>query len=74
VIHPEIEARLEKLKQVLICHKVKEAYIFGSAVTESFSKDSDLDLLIEFDPVAEKDIRMSIEARPFVRVKTYSAL
>lgn len=53
MIHPEIEARLEELKQVLVSHKVKEAYIFGSAVKETFSKDSDLDLLIEFDPGTE---------------------
>ncbi|MGA2548000.1 MAG: nucleotidyltransferase domain-containing protein [Rectinemataceae bacterium] len=49
MIHPEIQTRLEALKQILKSHKVKEAYIFGSAVNGRFTKDSDLDLLIEFE-------------------------
>jgi uncharacterized protein len=30
-------------------HKIKNAYIFGSAVTERFNDKSDIDLLINFD-------------------------
>ncbi len=50
MIHPEITARLDAMRALLREHKVKEAYVFGSAVNGRFTKDSDLDLLIEFDP------------------------
>ena len=35
---------------LLRAHKIKKAYVFGSAVNGRLTKDSDLDLLIEFDP------------------------
>jgi predicted nucleotidyltransferase len=50
MIHPDIGAHLDALRGILFDHKVKEAYVFGSAVKGSFTKDSDLDLLIEFEP------------------------
>lgn len=50
MIHPEIHARLDAICSLLREHKIKEAYIFGSAVNGRLTKDSDLDLLIEFDP------------------------
>lgn len=34
---------------LLRSHKVKRAYIFGSAVTDNFRPDSDIDLLIAFE-------------------------
>ncbi len=32
-------------------HKVKELYIFGSILTPKFNKDSDIDMLVQFDKV-----------------------
>lgn len=35
-------------------HRVRELYVFGSAVREDFRPDSDVDLLVVFDPEAER--------------------
>jgi hypothetical protein len=40
----EISALCEK-------HRVKEMYVFGSVLTDSFNSDSDVDLIVEFDNV-----------------------
>jgi hypothetical protein len=55
MINSEIQKRLSDIKELLLAKKIKHAYLFGSACTESFGNDSDLDLLISFqdgiDPV-----------------------
>jgi len=37
----------------LLCasHKVRRLYAFGSVLTEKFNKNSDIDLIVEFDPI-----------------------
>lgn len=39
---------------VALCekHKVQQLYVFGSALTEKFSKDSDIDFTVVFDKEA----------------------
>jgi uncharacterized protein len=32
-------------------HKVKSLYAFGSVLTETFNDDSDVDLLVDFEPL-----------------------
>jgi len=32
-------------------HKVKELYLFGSILTSEFNKDSDIDMVVQFDKV-----------------------
>ena len=32
-------------------HKVKNLYVFGSALTEKFNEKSDIDLIVDFDSV-----------------------
>lgn len=39
----------KELKQLCQEFKVKELYLFGSAVSGDFSSDSDLDFLVNFD-------------------------
>jgi predicted nucleotidyltransferase len=46
-----IEKNIEQLRALCIIHKVKELYVFGSILSESFTKDSDLDLLVEFGKI-----------------------
>lgn len=38
-----------------LCHryKVRELSLFGSAITKDFNLESDIDLLVEFEPEAE---------------------
>ncbi len=40
--------KIKNLKPIFESHKVEKAYLFGSATTEHFSKQSDIDLLISF--------------------------
>ena len=46
-----IEKNIDSL--IILCkqHKVKELYLFGSILTPKFNKDSDIDMLVQFDNV-----------------------
>lgn len=44
----------DKIKSIIhLCkiHKVKELYIFGSAITKQFTSSSDVDFLVEFEGI-----------------------
>lgn len=41
----------EQLSRLFTRHRVTKAWVFGSATTDDFSDDSDIDLLIRFDEV-----------------------
>ena len=36
-------------------HKVKSLYVFGSVLTDSFNKESDIDLIVDFAKVEVED-------------------
>ena len=40
---------LQRLKELYHKYKVKTLYIFGSALTDKFSSQSDVDLLVDFN-------------------------
>jgi len=44
---------LKAIKDLCERYRVKELSIFGSALREDFRKDSDIDLLVEFEPEAQ---------------------
>lgn len=46
-----IENNIDSLIRLCKQHKVKELYIFGSILTSKFDKDSDIDMLVQFDNV-----------------------
>jgi len=46
-----IEINRDKLNELCDTHKVKELYLFGSVLTDKFSDSSDIDMLIQFNPV-----------------------
>ena len=46
-----IEKNIDFLISLCKQHKVKELYIFGSILTSKFNKDSDIDMLVQFDNV-----------------------
>jgi uncharacterized protein len=48
-MHTFLQTKLPELIRVLKSHKVQRAYAFGSVVSENFSDDSDIDLLIKFE-------------------------
>ena len=63
MVHPFIKDRLPELTEIFKKHQVKKAYVFGSAVTDRFNDQSDVDFLIypqdetdEPDPVVRGGI------------------
>lgn len=46
-----VQQKLPEILAILKAHKVRKAYLFGSAVTERFNKDSDVDFLVTFKRV-----------------------
>ena len=47
MVHPFIKAKLPELKMIFSRHQVKSAHLFGSACTDAFNENSDVDFLIE---------------------------
>lgn len=45
----KVDLKREQLQQLCKKFNVKELYLFGSATTDNFSEDSDLDFLVKFD-------------------------
>ena len=41
--------KLPEIKKLLLSHRVKSAYAFGSVCTKNFNEHSDVDLLIDFE-------------------------
>jgi len=48
MIHPIIQPKLNAIVALLKKHKVRNAFLFGSVLTERFDKNSDIDILIYF--------------------------
>ena len=48
MLHPLFQKQLPVVIGLLKQHKIKNAYVFGSAVTDKFNDKSDIDLLINF--------------------------
>ena len=48
--HRKIELPKDKIAEFCRRHHIRKLALFGSALREDFRPDSDLDLLVEFDP------------------------
>ena len=48
--HIKIELPKEKIADFCRRHNIRKLAVFGSALREDFRPDSDLDVLVEFDP------------------------
>lgn len=46
-----IELNLHRILELCKLHKVKRLAVFGSILTDRFNDDSDVDLLVDFEPV-----------------------
>ena len=68
-INTHIQPHLPLIMSLFEKHKIKDAYLFGSALTDKFDKKSDVDFLVNFtdglDPVEKGellwDLRFSLE-------------
>ena len=49
-IKPKIEIRKRRIKKFCKTHHIVNIALFGSVLTERFSPESDVDILVEFDP------------------------
>ena len=46
-----IERNIDKIRDLCSRHKVKQLFVFGSVLTDKFSKESDIDLVVDFQGV-----------------------
>ncbi|MFV5701887.1 MULTISPECIES: nucleotidyltransferase family protein [Flavobacterium] len=46
-----IESHTEDITKLCKMHNVKSLYAFGSVLTEKFNNESDIDLIVEFQPL-----------------------
>ena len=44
-----IENNIETIQHILKKHNVKRAFVFGSACTDNFSENSDVDMIVAFN-------------------------
>ena len=49
-INEQFKTHLANVVQILALHKVKNAYLFGSVLTERFNDQSDVDFLVNYEP------------------------
>jgi predicted nucleotidyltransferase len=45
------EKYIDEIKRLCLEHKVHKLYVFGSILTEAFSEASDIDLIVDFEPI-----------------------
>ncbi|SHF78939.1 hypothetical protein SAMN05443144_11368 [Fodinibius roseus] len=45
----KVDLKTKQLQEICKKYNVKELYLFGSATTDNFSEDSDLDFIVKFD-------------------------
>ncbi len=50
-----IESNIDNVRTLCKLHKVAKLFVFGSVLTDRFQKDSDIDLLVDFQGVELKD-------------------
>ncbi len=65
-IHPTFLQNIPIIIGILKKHKVKNAYLFGSVLTDKFNDKSDLDILIKFqtevtDPLLKGELMWSLQ-------------
>ena len=46
-----LERHIGDINKLCSTHRVKELYAFGSVLTEDFNNTSDIDLIVDFDPI-----------------------
>src|SRR5436190_14647324 len=46
-----LEKHIRDINKLCSMYGVKQLYAFGSVLTENFNNDSDIDLIVDFDPI-----------------------
>jgi len=65
MLHPSFQQQLPIVINLLKQHKIKNAYVFGSAATDKFNDKSDVDLIVNFqeglDPLERGELLWSLQ-------------
>ena len=51
----QLENKLDDIAKLCKSHRVSKLFVFGSVLKVSFSEDSDIDLIVDFDHVSLED-------------------
>ncbi len=46
-----LDKHIGDIRKLCFDHKVKQLYAFGSVLTAKFNSESDIDLVVDFDPI-----------------------
>ena len=46
-----IDKHTTDIQRLCVVHKVRRLYVFGSVLTERFKSNSDVDLIVDFEPL-----------------------
>lgn len=46
-----ITLNIEQINQLCLKHKVRKLYVFGSVLKDSFTNESDIDLVVDFEKI-----------------------
>ena len=46
-----LDTHIADIKRLCLNHSVKQLYAFGSVLTNKFTNESDVDLVVDFDPI-----------------------
>jgi uncharacterized protein len=46
-----LDNHISDITRLCLDHNVKELYAFGSVLTQDFNNESDVDLVVDFDPI-----------------------
>ncbi len=46
-----LDKHLNDINKLCSAHKVRQFFAFGSVLTEKFNNDSDIDLVVDFEPI-----------------------
>ncbi|MBK8521410.1 MAG: nucleotidyltransferase domain-containing protein [Chitinophagaceae bacterium] len=46
-----LDTHITDIRMLCSTHKVKQLYAFGSVLTNKFNNESDVDLVVDFDPI-----------------------
>ena len=49
MLHQSFQPHLPQVMALLEKHKIEQAYVFGSVVTDRFNEESDVDFLVKFE-------------------------
>ena len=50
-----VELNIEKIKNLCVKHKVNKLFVFGSILKDTFTNESDIDLVVDFEKLDLSD-------------------